>query len=245
MTTTQQNSTAAAAAPSATTPPRDMRRTWRRLAAASLVLGPLGVTVIRAVMPYWTNDSTAEMVAGMAASPGQAAALNWIGLLVYPFLLLSALAMGFVARRKAPVIATWGAAVLFAAYALGGAVGAPDVLVEALLARGDDQASVAADATLLMDAPAMLAGALTFVIGHLVGMVLVAIAVVRARVVAWWVGALIAVAQPIHVVSAVIVPNRLLDVVLGWGATTIGYAVVAFAVLRMSDDEWDLPPVTR
>lgn len=113
------------------------------------------------------------------------------------------------------------------------------------MARGDDQASVAADATVLMDAPGMLAGALTFVIGHLIGMVLVAIAVVRARVVAWWVGALIAVAQPIHVVSAVIVPNRALDVVLGWGATTVGYAIVAFAVLRTSDDEWDLPPVTR
>lgn len=244
MTTTQQGTTAAEAAAS-TTAPRDLRRTWRRLAAASLVLGPLGVTVIRAVMPYWTDDSTAEMVAGMAAAPGRAEAMNWIALVVTPFLMLSALAMGFVARRRAPVVATWGAAVLFGAYALGSAVGAPDVLVDALLARGDDQASVAADVALLMDAPAMLAGALTFVVGHLVGMVLVAVAVVRARVVAWWVGALIAVAQPIHVVSAVIVPNRLLDVVLGWGATTIGYTIVAFAVLRTSDDEWDLPPTAR
>ncbi len=247
MSTTQQHPTAAAAAvadPSTTTP-RDLRRTWRRMAAAALVLGPLGVTVIRAVMPYWTDDSTTEMVAGMAASPGRAAAMSWIALLVTPFLMLSALAMGFVARRRAPLLATWGTAVLFGAYALGSAVGAPDILVEALLARGDDQASVAADAALLMDAPAMLAGALTFVIGHLIGMVLVAIAVVRARVVAWWVGALIAVAQPIHVVSAVVVPNRLLDVVLGWGATTVGYAIVAGAVLRTSDDEWDLPPTAR
>ena len=225
--------------------PRDLRRTWRRIAAVSLVLGPLGVTVIRAVMPYWTSDSTAEMVAGMAASPGRAAAMNWIAVLVTPFLMLSALAMGYVARRRAPVIATWGAAVLFGAYSLGSAVGAPDILVATLLARGDDQASVAADAALLMDAPAMLTGALTFVVGHLVGMVLVAIAVVRARVVAWWVGALIAVAQPIHVVSAVVVPNRMLDVVLGWGATTLGYAIVALAVLRTSDDEWDLPPRSR
>ena len=139
MTTTDQTTTTAANVPS-TTPTRDMRRTWRRLAAASLVLGPLGVTVIRAVMPYWTNDTTAEMVAGMAASPGRAAAMSWIALLVTPFLMLSALAMGFVARRRAPVIATWGAAVLFGAYALGSAVGAPDILVEALLARGDDQA---------------------------------------------------------------------------------------------------------
>ena len=225
--------------------PRDLRRTWRRLAAVSLVLGPLGVTVIRAVMPYWTSDTTTEMVAGMAAAPGRAAAMNWIAVFITPFLMLSALAMGYVARRRAPVIATWGAAVLFGAYSVGSGVGAPDILVEALVTRGDDPASIAADAALLMDSPAMLTGAITFVVGHLVGMVLVAVAVVRARVVAWWVGALIAVAQPIHVISAVVVPNRLLDVVLGWGATTLGYAIVALAVLRTSDDEWDLPPSAR
>lgn len=224
---------------------RDLRRTWRRVAALALVAGPLGVTVIRLVMPYWTDDAPAQMVAGFAADPGRGAAMNWLSLVVTPFLLLSALAMGFVARRRAPVIATWGAAVLFGAYALGSAVSAPDILVEAFVARGDDPAAIAADAALLMDAPAMLTGALTFVVGHLIGMVLVAIAVVRARVVAWWVGALIAVAQPIHVVSAVIVPNQMLDVAFGWGATTLGYALVAWAVLRTSDDEWDLPPLKR
>ena len=223
---------------------RDLRRTWRRVAALALVAGPLGVTVIRLVMPYWTDDAPAQMVAGFAADPGRGAAMNWLSLVVTPFLLLSALAMGFVARRRAPVIATWGAAVLFGAYALGSAVSAPDILVTALLGRGDDEASVAATAQLLMDTPVMLAGALSFVLGHLVGMVLVAVAVVRARIVPLWVGLVIAVAQPVHVVSAVVVPSRMLDVVLGWGATTLGYALVR-AVLRTPDDEWDLPPVPR
>ena len=218
---------------------RDLRRTWRRVAALALVAGPLGVTVIRLVMPYWTDDAPAQMVAGFAADPGRGAAMNWLSLVVTPFLLLSALAMGFVARRRAPVIATWGAAVLFGAYALGSAVSAPDILVTALLGRGDDEASVAATAQLLMDTPVMLAGALSFDLGHLVGMVLVAVAVVRARIVPLWVG------QPVHVVSAVVVPSRMLDVVLGWGATTLGYALVARAVLRTPDDEWDLPPVPR
>lgn len=243
MTTTRDTVTPTATVPA--DPPRDLRRTWRRTAAAALVLGPLGVTAIRAVMPYWTDDTPAEMVAGFAADPGAAATMNWLSLAVTPFLLLSALAMGFVARRRAPVIATWGAVVLFGAYGLGSAVSAPDVLVAALVGRGDDQASIAATAALLMDHPPMLAGALSFVVGHLVGMVLVAVAVVRAGVVAWWVGVLIAVAQPVHVVSAVVVPNRLLDVVLGWGATTVGYALVARAVLRTPDDEWDLAPLPR
>lgn len=242
MTTTDQRPSTA---PADVATPRDLRRTWRRTAAFALVAGPLGVTVIRLVMPYWTDDAPAQMVAGFAADPGRGAAMNWLSLLVTPFLFLSALAMGFVARRRAPVIATWGAAVLFGAYALGSAVSAPDILVATMLGRGDDPASVAADAQLLMDTPVMLAGALSFVLGHLVGMVLVAIAVVRARLVPWWVGAAIALAQPIHVVSAVVVPSRALDVVLGWGLTTVGYTLVARAVLRTSDDEWDLAPLSR
>ncbi|KGN29694.1 hypothetical protein N802_11530 [Knoellia sinensis KCTC 19936] len=242
MTTTDHRTSTAS---SEAAPPRDLRRTWRLIAAIALVAGPLGVTLIRLVMPYWTDDAPAQMVAGFAADPGRGAAMNWISLLVTPLLFLSALAMGYVARRRDPVIATWGAAVLFGAYALGSAVSAPDILVAALLGRGDDQASVAATAQLLMDTPVMLAGALSFVLGHLVGMILVAIAVVRARVVPWWVGVVIAVAQPVHVVSAVVVPSRLLDVVLGWGATTVGYALVARAVLRTPDGEWDLPPIVR
>ncbi|HSO64140.1 MAG TPA: hypothetical protein VLQ78_03475 [Ornithinibacter sp.] len=226
-------------------PPRDLRRTWRRLAAVCLVAGPLGVTAIRAVMPYWTSDGHTELVAGIAGDPGRASAMNWVAVLVTPFLLLSALAMGHVARRRAPVVATWGAGILFGAYALGSSVGAPDMLVDAMARAGEDPATIAATSQLLMDHPPMLAGALSFVLGHLVGMVLVGIAVVRAGVVAWWVGLMIAVAQPVHVVSAVVVPSRVLDVTLGWGLTTVGYALVALAVLRTADDDWDLPPVAR
>lgn len=240
MTTTTTTKPGGTAGPSA--PPRDLRRLWRRLAALCLVVGPLGVTAIRAVMPYWTSDEHAVLV---AQDPGRAAAMNWIGVLVMPFLLLSALAMGQVARRRAPAIATWGAAVLFGAYALGSSVGAPDMLIDAMARAGEDPATIAATSQLLMDHPPMLAGALAFVIGHLVGMVLLGIAVVRAGVVAWWVGAMIALAQPVHVVSAVVLPSRLLDVTFGWGMTTLGYALVALAVLRTDDDDRDLPPLAR
>jgi hypothetical protein len=73
-------------------------------------------------------------------------------------------------------------------------------------------------------------------------MVLLGIGVVRARLVPWWVGAMIVVSQPVHVISAVVVPSRALDVLGGWGVTTLGFVFVALAVLRMTDDEWDLPP---
>jgi len=43
-------------------------------------------------------------------------------------------------------------------------------------------------------------------------------------------------------VSAVILPSRLLDVTLGWGLTAGCCAMVGVAVLRMRDDDFDLPP---
>jgi len=224
---------------------RDMRRTWRILAAVVIPLGPLAVTFMRWVMPYWTDESPEAGVAAIADDLGGIAALNWLALFGYPFMLLGALALGFALRRRVPVLATLGSGVLFTAYALGGLVGASDVVAEAMLRAGYDEASTVDVTTLVMDHPTGLVGILAFVLGHLLGLVLLGIAVIRSGLVHWWVGALIIVAQPVHVISAVVVPSRALDVIGGWGATTLGFAIVALAVLRMSDDEWDAPPLPR
>jgi hypothetical protein len=52
------------------------------------------------------------------------------------------------------------------------------------------------------------------------------------------------VSQPLHLTAAVIVGNRALDGV-AWGLTTLGFAWAAAAVLRTSNDDWDLAPATR
>jgi hypothetical protein len=43
-------------------------------------------------------------------------------------------------------------------------------------------------------------------------------------------------------VAAVIVPSRWLDVVGGWGMTTLTCALVAVHIWRTRDADWDLPP---
>ncbi|KAB7744226.1 hypothetical protein GA707_12350 [Nostocoides sp. F2B08] len=239
------SSGAPAAVPVAVATRRDLRRTWRILAAIVIPLGPLAVTFMRWVMPYWTDQTTDEAVPIMADNLGGMAALNWLALLGYPFMLLGALALGFALRRRVPVLATIGSGVLFMAYALGAMVGSSDVVAEAMLRAGYDDATVVDVSTLVMDHPTGLVGILAFVFGHLLGLILLGIAVARSGLVHWWVGVLIVVAQPVHVISAVLVPSRALDVIGGWGATTLGFAIVALAVLRTSDDEWDAPPLPR
>jgi hypothetical protein len=196
--------------------------------------------VLRGVMPYWTDEDQRGIVAGISGSLGRAAALNYLALLSYPFLLLGALAVGFAVRRRVPVLATVATGILFGGLSLASFVGSSDVVAEAMARDGGyDQATIVDVTQLVMDHPTGIIGILAFILGHLLGMVLLGVAVVRAGLVPWWVGAMIIVSQPVHVVSAVLVPSRALDVVGGWGLTTLGFAFVALAVLRMTDDEWD------
>jgi hypothetical protein len=52
---------------------------------------------------------------------------------------------------------------------------------------------------------------------------------------------LLASSQPVHLVAAIIVPSRWLDVFGGWGMTTLICGYLTFRVLRMRNEEWDMP----
>ena len=83
---------------------------------------------------------------------------------------------------------------------------------------------------------------LFWVAGHILGAVLLAVALHRAKVLPLWGALLMALSQPMHLVAAVIVPSRLLDVTLGWGLTTLTCALVSVWIFRTRNDDWDLPP---
>ena len=100
---------------------RDLRPFWRIALAIALPVGPLLVTLARAVMPYWTSDDPATIVAKVAEAPATMNLLIWLGALLTPCMIISMLTLGYVARRGAPVLATIGTVLSFGAYALWGA----------------------------------------------------------------------------------------------------------------------------
>jgi hypothetical protein len=79
-----------------------------------------------------------------------------------------------------------------------------------------------------------------FVLGHVIGTVLLGLALLRSRTVPGWAAIVTAVAQPLHFVALVIVGSRELDFA-AWTLNAVAFAVVAFAIVRTPDDEWDLP----
>ena len=131
----------------------------------------------------------------------------------------------------------------FGAYALWGATGNPDYTATVLSAAGY---SVDEIVTLTghLDATGLSMAVGTFwVLGHILGLVILAIALHRARVLPLWAATVMALSQPVHLVAAVIVPSRWLDVFGGWGMTTLTCVLVSVWMLRRRDSDWDLPPV--
>jgi hypothetical protein len=222
---------------------RDLRPFWRVALAIALPVGPLLVTVARAVMPYWTDDDPVTAMAAIAAAPEKMNVLVWLGTFLTPFMIISMLTLGYVARRGAPMLATVGTVLSFGAYALWGATGNPDYTATVLSAAGY---SVDEIVTLTghLDATGLSMAVGTFwVLGHILGLVILAIALHRARVLPLWAATVMALSQPVHLVAAVIVPSRWLDVFGGWGMTTLTCVLVSVWMLRRRDADWDLPPV--
>lgn len=231
--------------PSAASRPRDLRTLWRVLIAVVLPIGPIAVVVTRGIMPYWTTDDTPTIVAKSLANPGAMAAMAWVSLAILPPLIASLLAIGYVARRGAPVLATLGATLSFLAYTNWSVAGNTDLLVHAAGEKGVDQDTIVRIVDAAMNHPVSAVSGFGWVIGHILGAVLLGIALLRARAVPTWAAIAMIVSQPMHLVAAVIVPSRLLDLTLGWGLTAVAFTVVAVTILRTSDDDWDLPPLAR
>jgi hypothetical protein len=81
-----------------------------------------------------------------------------------------------------------------------------------------------------------------FVLGHVIGTILLGAAMWRSRVVARWAAVAVMVSQPVHIVAAVIIPNHTLDM-FGWGLQAAGFAAAGWAILKLRNDDWDLPAV--
>jgi hypothetical protein len=122
---------------------------------------------------------------------------------------------------------------------MGAQIGNSDLLMVALAKDGYDPGLIAEVTASVAAHPLSGVGIGIFIIGHILGMVLLGLALVRAGLVPTWAGAALAVSQPFHLVSAVLLPSRLLDLTLGWGLTVIAFAMVSRTLLRMSDEEFD------
>jgi hypothetical protein len=235
--------TTTAIAPAETTArrrPRDARRVRRIAAAAVLPVPALCIALTRPLLPPGLFDGTPALLDGIAAQPSASTAAVWLGVAGMLTMVPAVLAAARLARRRRPLLAASAVAVNLLAY-LGAGLGfaAFDAMLLVAAESGTDRSAVVP----LLDAYAeggvySLSTGL-FVLGHVVGMVLLGLAL-RGSI-PGWAAVAITVSQPLHVVCFVVLQNFWLDGA-AWGLAAVGFIVCAVTILRTPDDEWDLPP---
>ena len=206
-------------------------------------IGPAAIAVLRFILPYDTNDSAAVMIAKVQAAPDTQMAVLVLGLVAVFTLVPGAYAVTRLTRPGAPRLTAVAAPLLIAGY-LGLSCGATVELLPLVApAAGVEPAQLAPLMMAVMDHPAGLVPITVFVVGHILGTVLLGFALWKSGSAHWVWAALMGISQPLHLVAAM-TGNHPLDL-LGWGLTAIVMGLAALRVLRTADDDWDVVPRSR
>lgn len=220
----------------------DLRSNSRLLAAILLPVGPACVALLRYFLPYGIADDGPDAVAAIAAHPDRQSLCVWLGLVALLTLVPAVLAVGRLTRRTAPRLTAAALVLLVPGYLMVGLLVSSDAMAWYGVEEGLDRATVTELFSHGHLATGVAAG--IFVAGHVVGTILLGLAMWHSGAVPRWVAVITVIAQPTHFVAAVIVGSPTLDLV-GWGMNAVAFAACSVAILRMSDDDWDLAPASR
>ncbi len=199
----------------------------KRVALALLPVGPLCVAALRYLLPYYTASTDLGTARAVAAHSGRESAVLVLGVVALVTLLPGLLA---VAAELPPTrMRAWALALLVPGYLCLGALIAEDSL---LWSAAHAHVPVHTTAALLSAThPAITVAGVVFVAGHVLGTVLLGVALLRTRSFPTWTGVCVAVSQPLHAVAFVVLASPTLDLV-GWGLLGVGLAGVANVLLR-------------
>ena len=224
---------------SAPKPAADLRRVTRCLLAVLLPVGPAAVGIQRYVLPYRTTDGPQAVVAKVAADPQAQSLLLWLALVGLFTLVPGVLAVARLTRRRAPRTTMVAVLLLVPAYlSMGWLVGSDVLLWVGVHAEVDQATLVRLYST---DHPTTMVAAGVFVLGHVVGTVLLGVALWRSSAVPRWAAIVTLVAQPLHFTAAVLLGSPTLDLA-AWSLNVLGFAAAGLAILRLTDDDWDVAP---
>ncbi len=219
----------------------DARTVWRVLLATTAPIAAVFIAIFRFLLPYNTPDDPDVVFEKLLASPGFENAAIWLGPVLAPTAVAGVVAVAWVSRRQTPVLTTVGTVLAFlgfTALVAGGSL--PDLVVHATSNGLIDHDLGYQVASAAQESPqaGVLGG--VFVFGHLVGTVLLGVALWRSHAVHWSFAAALTISQPIHLVSAM-TSNHPLDLV-GWGLTAVGFGAAGWKLLHTPNDQFDLAP---
>jgi hypothetical protein len=216
---------------------RDVRRLQRFVAAVVLLVPATTVAIGRL---FVTDDSdTRKALDLVATNPERQSTLVLLSFIAILTILPAFLAAGRLAKRRRPVLTMIALGVNLVAYCSAWAFPALNNMYFAGATLPVEQRDGAAALIDAMWAHGFLSiSAMLMVIGHISGAILMGLALRGSIPTAGWVAMILS--QPAHA-AFVAFPSQVIDA-LAWGLIALAFAFCAVAVLRTSDDEWDLPP---
>jgi hypothetical protein len=223
-----------------TKPVRDRRGFWRILLAVILPLPFLAKGAYYMLTPVAGDVTFKESVASFEAHRDILETLKWFDAVFVVLLIPATMGVAWVARRGAPRLTTAGAVIALTGFFFGisllGGVTTPAMMT---VENDLDFTSVAALADALQHEPLLGIASLLFIVGIVFGLGLLGGALKRSRAVPAWVGLAVMIGGATHP----FIPHHI-GQGIGLFVAAAGFAGVSVALLRMSNVDFDLPPVT-
>jgi hypothetical protein len=214
----------------------DVRPVSRWFAALILPIGPAAIALLRYVLPYDTIDDMSTITNKIVGNLDRGSLVLWLGFVGILTLVPGAYFVGRLTRRRAPWLTAIALFLVVPGYLALPWAASSDMFIWSAGTAGLDPAAIAR-ASEVTHGSTDIAG-FVFVAGHVLGTILLGIAMWRSRIVPRWAAVATAISQPIHVIAAVVLDSHTLDLV-GWGLQAAGFAAVGWAILRMRDEDWE------
>ena len=217
--------------------PGDRRGFWRILLAIIVVLPMPAKGVYYLLTPVAGDVTFQESVTSFEAHRGILETLKWFDAVFVVTLIPATIAVAWVARRGAPRLTTAGAVIALTGFLVGisllGGVMTPALVT---VQHDLDVSSMAALDDALHHEPLLGIASLLFIVGIVLGLGLLGGALKRSRSVPAWVGLAVMIGGATHP----FIPNHI-GQGIGLFVAAAGFAGVSVALLRMTNDEFDLP----
>ena len=227
------------ATPETMAPPRDRRGFWRILLAI-IVLVPMPAKAVYYLLTPVAGDVTfRESVTWFEAHRGLMETLKWLDAVFVVLLIPATVGVVWVARRGAPRLTTAGALIALSGFFTGIAL-LPSGNLGLITVQHDlDVTSMAALQDAMDHEPLLGIASGMFIAGIVFGLGLLGAALRRSRAVPAWVAFAVMLGGATHPFIPTTVGQGVGLLVLG-----AGFAGVSVALMRMTNDEFDLPPAT-
>jgi hypothetical protein len=219
----------------------DARTYWRIALAVIAPMPWLAMGLTNILLPFAGDASFAETVRLVRQHLDVVLGTSWLSLLFFTFLIPSAVAVVAATRRRTPWLAVWGGSLTVVGFGagLGGLGGGGTPMAIITVTHGFDVATMARLDEAFLTLPQVPVAGLVWIAALIIGQALLGIALWRSRLVPMIFPIALLLGGPTHP----FVPGGQLPIGIGLVVAAVGYAGVSLALLRTTNDEFDLPPV--